>query len=227
MHLEQQAPSVPKDLRIISFKSSLAHSVLWNPVSSCCNAVYRIETVVHNKAGTISKYYTETHQTELHVNDVRSETTYKYRVQSMNANNGTSDFSPWIVFRTPGCEFGFLIGKPIGVYIITLRFSVQVYPGHRGTMIISWADEMYKLHQVWRLVFIVLEAECQALFHVSPCAKRHTVRIKGPWNFVRIYAAAQNAVGLSPFYPAEFGFVRHLVKRQVYVLGASHKNIFT
>ncbi|GAA54057.1 gypsy retrotransposon integrase-like protein 1, partial [Clonorchis sinensis] len=184
------APSIPKDLRMRSFKNTLAHSLIWNPVSSCCNTVYRVETVVHNRAGTVSKHYTETHQTELHVNDVRAETTYKYRVQSMNANNGTSDFSSWIIFRTPGLP--------------TVRFSVQVYPGHRGTMIISWAHEMYKLHQVWQLVFILLEAERQAVFHVSPCAKRHTVRIKSPWNFVRIYAAAQNAVGLSSFYPAKF-----------------------
>ncbi|GAA37591.2 collagen type XII alpha [Clonorchis sinensis] len=171
---------VPGGLRVQPELNNLAHWVTWNPVEDGCGIHYRVVSILDGRQETVSK----TRQTNVFISDAEPGKLYTYAVQTVGMNNETSAFSTTAEFETPTAT----------------KMEVTVNGRVTGEGIsVEWRDPGSGMDSYSNIVFFVKEGIQESLLHHPFGQYGSVLPTKSKTGPVELYAAVQNAAGLSPF----------------------------
>ncbi|TGZ58902.1 hypothetical protein CRM22_009373 [Opisthorchis felineus] len=170
----------PGGLQVQPESNSLAHWVIWNPVEAGCGVYYRVVSILDGRQVILS----ETSQTNVFISDAAPGKLYTYAVQTVGANEETSALSTTAEFKTPTAT----------------KMEVTVNGRVTGEGIsVEWEDPGSGMESYSNIVFFVKEGIQESLFHHPFGQYGSVLPTKSKTGPVDVYAAVQNAAGLSPF----------------------------
>ncbi|KER29488.1 hypothetical protein T265_03950 [Opisthorchis viverrini] len=171
---------VPGGLRVKPESNSLAHWVIWDPVKTGCEVHYRVVSMTNGRQIT----HSETRQTNVFIKDAAPGEVYTYAVQTVGTDKQTSVLSTTATFRTPQATK------------MEVKMKGRVT---NGGISVNWEHPGSKMDSYSHVVFIVKERTQESLFNHPFGQYSIVLPTKYKTGPVKLYAAVQNAAGLSPF----------------------------